>query len=228
MTSAPRKKISIRDNGRGMSSSDLRKFFQMHGENQDRAAGRRGRGYFGTGKSAAFGIANLLRITTVRENRRCVVELHRCDVDATSTGAAVPVRQIEVDQSVKAPNGTLVEIEEIRNVRIDRDEIRRTLERHIRYWRRAVVEFNGQTIEHNYPPIVKTEYFTTDEREPEFLRGATLILHVAQAPLSESDRGVAILSNDILHETTFAGSESKEMVNYVFGEIDVPALPQPY
>ena len=160
MTSAPRKKISIRDNGRGMSSSDLRKFFQMHGENQDRAAGRRGRGYFGTGKSAAFGIANLLRITTVRENRRCVVELHRCDVDATSTGAAVPVRQIEVDQSVKAPNGTLVEIEEIRNVRIDRDEIRRTLERHIRYWRRAVVEFNGQTIEHNYPPIVKTKYFT--------------------------------------------------------------------
>jgi len=145
--SAPRKKISIQDNGRGMSSADLRRFFQMHAENQDRAAGRPGRGYFGTGKSAAFGIANLLRITTIRENRKCVVELHRSDVDAASSGAAVPVRQIELDQLVRAPNGTIVEIEEIRNVRIDRDEIRRTLERHIRYWRGAVVQFNGQNIE---------------------------------------------------------------------------------
>lgn len=200
----------------------------MHTENQDRAAGRPGRGYFGTGKSAAFGIANLLRITTVRENKKCVVELHRIDVDAASSGAAVPVRQIELDQLVRAPNGTSVEIDEIRNVRIDRDEIRRTLERHIRYWRGAVVEFNGQKIEYSSPPIARTEYFTAGDNESEFLRGAKLALHVAQAPLLEGDRGVAILSNDVLHETTFAGSESKEMVNYIFGEIDVPALSEPY
>lgn len=43
VTSTPRKKISIGDNGRGMSSSDLRQFFQMHSENQGRAAGRPGR-----------------------------------------------------------------------------------------------------------------------------------------------------------------------------------------
>ena len=138
------------------------------------------------------------------------------------------MRQIELEQIVQAPNGTLVEIEQIRNVRIDRDETRRTLERHIRYWRRAVVEFNGQRIEYNAPPIARTEYFTAGDDEPEFLRGAKLTLHVAQAPLSEGDRGVAILSNDVLHEITFAGSESKEMVNYIFGDIDVPALSQPY
>lgn len=228
VTSAPRKKVSIEDNGRGMSSSDLRRFFQMHAENQDRAAGRPGRGYFGTGKSAAFGIANLLQITTVRENRKCVVELHRSDVDAASSGTAVPVREIEMDQLVRAPNGTLVEIEEIRNVQIDRDEVRRTLERHIRHWRRAIVELNGQRIEYNSPPISRTEYFAAPDDKSEFLRGAQLMLHVAQAPLSEGDRGVAILSNDVLHETTLAGSKSKEMVNYIFGEIDVPALSQPY
>ena len=39
---------------------------------------------------------------------------------------------------------------------------------------------------------------------------------------------MAILSNDILHETTLAGSESKELVNQILGEIDVPALSGPY
>jgi hypothetical protein len=61
--------------------------------------------------------------------------------------------------------------------------------------------------------------------EPEFLRGAKLTLHVAQAPLSEGDRGVAILSNDVLHETTFAGSESKEMVNYILVSLMFPPCP---
>src|SRR2546428_1048132 len=51
-----RKRITIEDNGRGMTFADLQNFFVMHGENVDRKAGRAGRGIFGTGKSAAFGI----------------------------------------------------------------------------------------------------------------------------------------------------------------------------
>jgi len=51
------KRITIHDQGRGMDRSDLQRFFQMHGENQDRKRGKAGRGLFGTGKSAAFGIA---------------------------------------------------------------------------------------------------------------------------------------------------------------------------
>ena len=35
----------------------LKDFWTLHGENQDRLAGRPGRGRFGTGKAAAFGIA---------------------------------------------------------------------------------------------------------------------------------------------------------------------------
>ena len=53
-----KKYIQISDNGKGMSSDDLNHFFTMHGENQERIKGRPGRGKFGTGKSAAFGIAN--------------------------------------------------------------------------------------------------------------------------------------------------------------------------
>src|SRR5512138_340765 len=51
------RRIAITDNGRGMDWPGLQNFFVMHGENVDRREGRPGRGRFGTGKSAAFGIA---------------------------------------------------------------------------------------------------------------------------------------------------------------------------
>ena len=57
-----KKQISISDNGRGMDWRGLQNFFVMHGENVDRKKGRPGRGRFGTGKSAAFGIGDVLRI----------------------------------------------------------------------------------------------------------------------------------------------------------------------
>ena len=65
-----RHRISIEDNGRGMDGLGLKHFFVMHGENLDRKAGRPGRGRFGTGKSAAFGIGDVLRITTIRDGKR--------------------------------------------------------------------------------------------------------------------------------------------------------------
>src|SRR5690348_3282172 len=54
--------ITISDNGSGMDEHRLRHFFTMHGENLERRAGRIGRGKWGTGKSAAFGIASSLRV----------------------------------------------------------------------------------------------------------------------------------------------------------------------
>ncbi len=75
-------KIKISDNGRGMTFTDLHRYFQMHGENIDRKRGAPGRGIFGTGKSAAFGIANLLRVTTVRNGARSTVELTRAALES--------------------------------------------------------------------------------------------------------------------------------------------------
>src|SRR5271165_2833171 len=75
-------KIKISDNGRGMTFADLHRYFQMHGENIDRKRGAPGRGLFGTGKSAAFGIANLLRVTTVHDRARSKVELTRSAIES--------------------------------------------------------------------------------------------------------------------------------------------------
>ena len=51
-----------------------------------------------------------------------------------------------------------------------------------------------------------------------------LVIKVSKAPLEQDLRGISIFSNGVWHETTFAGSENKEMAHYIFGEIEVPKL----
>src|SRR5262249_52469808 len=85
-----RRQIAISDNGRGMTAKDLQHFFTMHAENPDRVAGRLGRGKFGTGKSAAFGIANVLRVDTTRSGFRNVVLLTRKMIEKSS-GEDIPI-----------------------------------------------------------------------------------------------------------------------------------------
>jgi hypothetical protein len=73
--------VTVSDNGRGMSRKELNNFFQMHAENVQRKHGKRVRGRFGTGKCAAFGLANCLRIDTVQAGSKNSVELCRQDIE---------------------------------------------------------------------------------------------------------------------------------------------------
>jgi HSP90 family molecular chaperone len=98
------RKVRISDNGRGMTLEGLQNFFVMHGENLDRKSGTPGRGRFGTGKSAAFGIGEVLRVTSVRDSRRSVVELTRADLDKVSSGDPIPVRILESEIACSEPN----------------------------------------------------------------------------------------------------------------------------
>src|ERR1700674_4538781 len=223
------KRIVIRDNGRGMSMEDLDRFFTMHGENIDRKSGRPGRGQFGTGKSAAFAIAEVLRLRTVRNNQRSIVELHRTDLENAGSGAPVPVRVIEDEISTTEPNGTVVEIDKIRQViKLDKSEIIKQLERHIAHWRDATVDVNGQKIEYVAPPYAASHEYVAGGGEHPSIGGAKLAMKVANRELSVIDRGIEILSNRLLHEVTLAGAESKEFAQYIYGEIDVPAPSVPY
>ena len=63
-------KIIISGNGSGMNSEDLKNFFKLHGENIERKKGNPGRGKHGTGKSAAYGIANSLEISTIKNKKK--------------------------------------------------------------------------------------------------------------------------------------------------------------
>jgi len=223
------KRIVVRDNGRGMLMDDLDRFFTMHGENLDRKKGRPGRGQFGTGKSAAFAIAEVLRLRTVRNNRRSIVELHRSDLEKAEGGEPVPVRIIENEIRTIEPNGTVVEIAKIRQpIKLDKNEIIKQLERHIAHWRDATVEVNGQKVEYIAPPYNYSREYIAGVSEHPSIRGAKLNVKVAKSPLSALDRGIEVLSNGVLHEVTLAGAESKEMAQYIFGDIDISALSTPY
>jgi|SRR5579884_719254 len=220
-----RKRITIRDNGRGMDWEGLHNFFVMHGENLDRKQGASGRGRFGTGKSAAFGIASLMRITTIRNNRRSKVELDRENVQAMFTGDEIPVRVIEREVRTQEPNGTLVEIENIHLRSIDQAGIIYYIERHLARWpKNSAVFVNNHECEISEPPVAEEKVFQTTGAVKDSLGDVQLVIKVSKRPLQEDERGVSIYSKGVWYETTLAGSEGREMSQYIFGAIDVPKL----
>jgi DNA topoisomerase VI subunit B len=148
-----RRGITISDNGRGMSAQDLQHFFRMHGENLDRIAGRTGRGKFGTDKSAAFGIANSLRVDTVHNGKRNVVMLTRKMIDESQGEEIVPDWEVK-DQLVDAPNGTVVSILDINLDRIKQASIVDYIERHLQAFRTSA-------------PAVAIDDHVCSYREPE-------------------------------------------------------------
>lgn len=223
--SGKRKRIVITDNGRGMRLADLRNFFVMHGENVDRKAGRAGRGRFGTGKSAAFGIADCLTVTTVRDGKRTKVELRRSQIEKMSQGDPVPVKVLEAEVPTDETNGTTVEITEIAKKTLDQKGVIGYIERHILHWPNATVWVNHHQCEFEAPAVNEERRFSTEGTAWEDTLGKVeLVVKVAKGPLADELQGIAVLSNGAWHESTLAGLERKEFANYIFGEIDVPAL----
>jgi hypothetical protein len=219
------KRIAITDNGRGMDWAGLQNFFVMHGENVDRKEGRPGRGRFGTGKSAAFGIASLLRITTVRNRKRSTVELSRSGIESMTSEDPIPVHKIEKEVATNQPNGTIVEIEGVHLRSLDQAGIIQYIERHLARWpKNATVFVNNHECEFQEPPIKEEKRFRAEGAERDVLGDVELVIKVSKAPLEQDLRGIAIFSNGVWHETTLAGSENKEMAQYIFGEIEVPKL----
>jgi hypothetical protein len=219
------RKIQVRDNGTGMLFKDLEHYFQMHSENLERKHGRPGRGMFGTGKSAAFGIANSLTLTTVKNGKRSKVRLTRKDIEAKPDGDEIPVKTLEREVQDKAPNGTLVEVEDIFLKEIDISSVIRHIERHIAHWPDASVLVNNHECEFAEPDVAREVRVGTKGSEYERLLGDTaLLIKIAKAPLDEELRGIAILSNGVWHETTLAGCERKPFSEYLFGTFDVPAM----
>lgn len=218
------KRVVIDDNGRGMDWKGLRNFFIMHGENIDRAKGKPGRGRFGTGKSAAFGIAGVLRITTIQNNKRSIIELKRKDVEALRSEDPIPVKKIEKEAPTSQRNGTRIEIEDIYLKSLDQAAIMKYIERHLAKWKNATVLVNNYECEFTEPPIADIRTFSADGEFKNIIGDVILTIKIAKAPLEEDLRGVSIFSNGVWHETTMAGNEGREMSQYIFGEIDVPLL----
>ncbi len=221
-----RRTIRVADNGRGMDWQGLQQFFVMHGENQDRRQGRPGRGMFGTGKSAAFGIADSLRVRTVNGGRRSEVLLHRRNVETMVSGDRVQVETVEQEVQTDQPNGTEVFVEDIRLRRLDLAKVVRYVERHLARWRDrgARVFVNNRLCTVAEPEVNWERCFRPTTALAAAIDDVELRVRVARAPLDEESRGVAVYSSGNWHENTLAGADAKECAQYIFGDIDVPRL----
>lgn len=221
-----RRAIAISDNGKGMTRETLNHFFKMHGENLERQAGRPGRGKFGTGKSAAFGIANALRVDTVRDGKRNVVLLTRSAIDA-SDGSDIPLEHVIVDEPTDSTNGTVIGIEDIALDRVDARSIIEYVERHLAAFRSSApqVAINNHVCEYNEPRVARSRTFRPNDEQRKELGDIELTVKVAQAPLPDADQGIFVtagVGNLVAIER--GGMERKEFGSYLFGEVNVPAL----
>ncbi|MDE0686515.1 MAG: ATP-binding protein [Candidatus Poribacteria bacterium] len=217
--------VRISDNSCGMSREELGKFFQMHGENILRKQGKKVRGRFGTGKCAAFGLADSFRIDTIQAGSRNVVELHREDIERAQNGEPFSVRDIEVNQSTHEDDGTIVIIRELNIKRPNINKVISYLERHLsRYRTRARVAVNGHVCKFEEPPFIKQFKRFPPIEIAKLIGNVSLNVKVSPVPLDDDTRGIDILSYGIWHETTLAGIERKENANHIFGQIDVPIL----
>ncbi len=220
-----RDEIRISDDASGMTYTELSNFFQMHGVNVQRSRGRAVRGKFGTGKSAAFGIANTLQIETVKEGKRNVVELRRPEVESAKDGQPIPVREIAANEATQAHSGTTIIVRDLNIKNIDANATRAYLEkllgRHLRLHRITV---NGTQCEFREPEYIKTFRFKPPRVVAEKIGSAACILKISKEPMGRDENTVAVLCNGFMHATTLAGKQSEPFVEFIFGEVEAPSL----
>ena len=219
--------IRISDDGPGMSREELHNFFTMHGENQHRKQGKRVRGKFGTGKCAAFGLANYLKIETVKAGKRNVVELRRNDIERASDGTSFPVNELVNDEPVLSGSFTRITIRDFnskpKNSSVDK--VRTYVEKHLgRNRQRSNVYINDQECRFKELPYSDSFEAIPDAEIAERIGDVSLIIKVSPFPLAPDLRGVDILSHRIWHETTLAEIDSRKFADRLFGEVDVPLL----
>lgn len=223
-----RDEIAIQDNGRGMDISGLNNFFTMHGENEDRKRGKKGRGRYGTGKSAAFGIANILRIDSVKNGIRNVVEVSRDDLrkNESSGKTKIPLNHVVKDEEVKKPNGTLITIGGLKKGKI-KDSLEKKVIDYIQQKpliMTGLVVVNEQKCEYKEPDFKDIRTFPVPEDLASILGNVQLIIKIAYTPLETHEMGIKVISSGEVHSQTYGTSRGKEYVDLIFGELEVPLL----
>jgi hypothetical protein len=225
LVDAKAKTITIADNGSGMGFTDLNHYFTMHGENQARRKGVPGRGKFGTGKSAAFGIGTTLTLSTTKAGKRQVVTLDRASIDAAE-GSSVPVEVLEQDADAAGEqNGTTIKISGI-TAKVAKEPIVALIERHLSAFQGSpTVTVNGRVCEIVRPVAVLSRSFTPTAEQAQVLGDIQLTVSAATTPLDDIHRGVQItIGADNLIAVETAGVDSKEFGRQLFGQVDCPQL----
>lgn len=210
-------RILVRDNGTGMSASDLENYFWTIGASGKRtpeaiAAGCVG--MFGIGGFANFGVCDTLEVVSQIGGATLGTLTRLGEADIQAAGTAIPTVHAE-PSTAAAPQGTLV----TGNLRTpaNADELRRYLQDFVRFVPTAVF-FNGNKISQNsFSALDDQENLTPLTAGSQEWRDGDLVIN---GRLYE-DRGHSLLA--AIHGLTVAG-EAVSLVGHVrfeSGAIDV-------
>ena len=223
-----RERIVTSDDGCGMSRKGLENFFQMHAENIRRGRGESVRGRYGTGKCAAFGIADVLRVETSQGGLLNVVELSRKDIGRSKSGEPFPVRDIVVDKPTTEMDGTRIIISKINIRSLDLAGTIAYVERHLgRQLHKHNVAINDHVCEYQEPISSMRRVFHPSLDIAQTIGDLELVVKVSPTPLDSERAGIDVLSKGIWHDT-FSGTIEKDIGRRIFGEVDMPLLEERY
>lgn len=219
-------RLIVSDNASGMNREDLLRFFQMHGVNAQRQRGRVVRGRFGTGKSAAFGIARVLRIETRKDGLYNVVQLRRDTIEAAADGRPFGVDEVVSDAPTDEEDGTTVIISRLFDRRrLDIEETRRYVERHLgRNLQNHTVLINGHQCEYQEPVSIQELEFEAPPRVMERIGPVSMVVKVSPTPLDTESNGIDVLAHGLWHDTTLGDIPRQGSARRLFGEVTCDLL----
>ena len=222
------KSIQIKDDSNGMDLDTINKrFLVLHQENIERAKGKFGRGEFGTGKIAALGIGEILRVRTVRNNKINKFEIRRSDCDAKVSEKEVKVHWIKKNEQISEKNGTTIEILNFRQKRqIKTNNIKeflqsKTLTETI-YDHEISLYLQEEKLEKKEIPYREQFDVKAEGKFKEILGDTVLNIKVADKRLDHDERGVKIFTKGIYK--AFIQNPSARFNEFIFGECSCDKL----
>ena len=225
ITIKPRnKEIQIKDNGLGMNVERINHFLTMHGD-QIQEEKKFYRSKFGSGKSAAFAIANTLEVDTYSNGKRNKFRLTKEALKA-SDGSDISPEILISEEDSDEENGTLILIKDI-NVTLNQEEVIKVIERHLPELARFDPEItvNDHVCEKKQLDIVEKETFFPDPEGSKIIGKVELEINVSRSPLISEEVGIFISAGEgNLIAKEDLGLASVEEGNLITGSINVPCL----
>lgn len=228
-------------NGAGMDLAGLQRFFTMHAPNEDRLKGEAGRGQYGTGKAAAFGVGSELIVYSVRSGIANEIRLSKEKLLALASTYPcdyLPLEHTIVEQPVpngSERNGTRVRVTGINSLFDEQNVVRNTIRIFMR-----VLDFNellweqkpGRTVRliRQKPTTVLERKYQNSPETSGLIGAVTLHLSATEYDLPKQESGVVIttVGGSVLESNYINVSKRRTVVDKrILGEIDVPLLDTP-
>ena len=222
------KSIRIVDDSNGMDLSDINdRFLVLHQENIERAKGKIGRGEFGTGKIAALGIGEILRVRTVRNKKINEFEIRRSDCDASVSQKEVKVHYIKSNEDTSERNGTIIDILGFRQKRqIKTNSIKdflqsKTLTETV-YEHKIKLFLMAEELKKKEIPFSEEIKVKTEDEFKDIIGDAQISIKVASRKLDEDERGTKIFTKGIYK--AFIKNPSAKFSDFIFAECSCDRL----